>query len=64
MNGMECELVRYDSGDVVGPALEFGPTKEATADQPVSLRDDKFIGVDGQPFTIKGEISFQEKLIV
>jgi hypothetical protein len=55
LNGVECELISHGTGDVAGPPMDFGtPRAAAQEDQPVSLLDDKFIGVDGQPFNIRG----------
>lgn len=63
LNGMDCGLVNYGTGNVASPPLglsnsNFRRLKQSTqGDQPVSLRDDQFIGVDGRPFNIRGDLN-------
>jgi hypothetical protein len=56
LDGVECKIVsernRYSREGL--QSLESKRRSLSQAEQPVSLLDDQFIGVDGRPFNIKG----------
>jgi hypothetical protein len=56
LNGVECVLTSIGTGNNAGisPGVDGDEKRTTQTEQPVSMLDDKFIGVDGKPFNIKG----------